>query len=68
MNILNQIGYVKVVTIQVNNMELCPKFSYLNMLCLIEVMLISQIIPFIFIVPKMKGAHYGLQDNVFQYQ
>ena len=44
---------------QVNFMELCPKFSELERLCLIELMLISQIIPFMFIV-KIKGAQHGL--------
>ena len=54
MNVLlvNQIGYVKVVTIQVNNMEHEVKFSELNMLCPIELMLISQIMPFMFLVAK----------------
>ena len=48
MNILlvNQIRYMKVVPIQVNNMEPSLKFSELNRLCLIELMLICQIIPF----------------------
>ena len=50
--LLNQIGYVKVVTIQVNNMELRAKFSELIMLCPIELMLISQIMPFMFLVAK----------------
>ena len=51
--LLNQIGYVKVVvTIQVNNMELRAKCSELNMLCPIELMLISQIMPFMFLVAK----------------
>ena len=50
--LLNQVGYVKVVTIQVNNMELRAKFSELNMLCPIELMLISQIMPFMFLVAK----------------
>ena len=44
---------------QLNNMELCPKFSELDRLCPIELILISQIIPFIFIDAKMKGAHHG---------
>ena len=35
-------------------MELCPKFSDLNRLCPIEVMLISQIILFLFIIAKTK--------------
>ena len=43
---------------QLNNVELCLKFSELNRLCPIELMLISQIIPLIFIVAKMKGAKH----------
>ena len=43
---------------QVSNMELRLKFSELNRLCPIELMLISQIIPLIFIVAKMKGAKH----------
>ena len=39
---------------QVSNMELCPKFSVLNRLRPIELMLISQIIPFMFIVAKTR--------------
>ena len=46
---------------QVNNTELCPKFSELKRLCSIESMLISQIIPFMFIVAKTKGAQHGLK-------
>ena len=41
---------------QLNKMEHCPKFSQLDRLCQIEFMLISQIISFMFIVAKMKGA------------
>ena len=33
-------------------MELCPKFNEFESLCPIELMLISQIIPFMFIVAK----------------
>ena len=36
---------------QVSNKELCPKFSELDRLCPIEVMLISQMILVMFIVP-----------------
>ena len=46
---------------QLNNMELCPKFSELDRLCPIELMLISQIIPFIFIGAKIKGGQHGLK-------
>ena len=46
---------------QVNSLELCPTFSELDRLCPIEVMLISQIIPFMFIVAKTKGAKHKLK-------
>ena len=48
--------------VQVNNMDLCPEFSDLNRLCPVELMLISQIIPFMFIVAKTKGAQLELTD------
>ena len=48
---------------QVNNLELCPTFSELDRLCPIELMLISQIVPFMFIVTKTKGAQYGLKGQ-----
>ena len=48
---------------QVNNLELCPTFSELDRLCPIELMLISQIIPFMFIVAKMKVAQDGLKGQ-----
>ena len=38
--------------VQLNKMELCPKFTELGKLCLIELRLIYQIIPFMFIVAK----------------
>ena len=46
---------------QCNNLELCPKIEELENLCPIELMLISQIIPFMFIVAKIKGAQHGLK-------
>ena len=48
--------------VQLNNKELCPKFSELHRLCPIELMLISQIIPFMLIVAKvkdLKNRHRG---------
>ena len=48
-----------------NKMELCPKFTELDRLCRIELMLISQIVPFMFTVAKTKGASMDLKDNVF---
>ena len=47
---------VKVMQVQVNNMELCPIFSELDGLCPVKLMLISQIIQFMFIVVKTEGA------------
>ena len=62
-------GYVKVVNYlmkekmppqgQANNLELCPQFNELEDLCPIELLLISQIIPYMFIVVKHKGAQHG---------
>ena len=48
---------------QANNLELCPTFSELDRLCPIELMLISQIIPFMFIVAKTKGAQRELKGQ-----
>ena len=50
---------------QMNNKELCPKFSELDRLCSIELMLTSQLIPFMFIVAKVKVPSMDLKDNVF---
>ena len=50
---------------QMNNKELCPKFSELDRLCPIELMLTSQLIPFMFIVAKVKVPSMDLKDNVF---
>ena len=50
---------------QLNNMEPCPKFSKLHRICTIEFMLISQIIPFLLIVAKMKGAQHRLKVQCF---
>ena len=46
-------------------MELCPKFSELNRFCPIDLMLISQIIPFMFMLQKQKVPGMDLKDNVF---
>ena len=48
---------------QVNNLELCPTFSELDRLCPIELMLISQIIPFMFIAAKTKAAQHGFKEQ-----
>ena len=63
--LVNQIGYAKVVSnsllktktpveAQLNNVERCPKFSELDGLCPIELMVISQTIPFMLLFPKQK--------------
>ena len=48
---------------QVTNLELCSIFSELDRLCPIELVLISQIIPFMFIVAKTKRAQCGLKEQ-----
>ena len=48
---------------QLNNTELCPKFSELDRLCPIMLMLIPQIIPFMFMVAKTKGAQHGYKGQ-----
>ena len=48
---------------QANNLQLCPKIEELENLCPIELMLISQIIPFMFIVAKTRGAQHGLKGQ-----
>ena len=50
---------------QVNNLELWLTFSELDRLCPIELMLVSQIIPFMFILQKQKVPSMDLKDNVF---
>ena len=53
---------------QVNNLYLCPKIEELENLCSIELMLISKIIPFMFIVARVKGAQHGLKGQCILYQ
>ena len=48
---------------QKDKMEYCPKFNAFDSLCPAELMLISQIIPFMFIVEKTKGAQQGLKGQ-----
>ena len=48
---------------QKNNIELSPKFNEFESLYPVELMLISQIIPFMFIVAKAKGAQHGLKGQ-----
>ena len=50
---------------QLNKMEHCPKFTELDMLCPVELMLLSQIITFMFIVAKTKGAKHGLKEEMY---
>ncbi|XP_066930953.1 uncharacterized protein [Clytia hemisphaerica] len=51
------------VQAQANNLHLSPKLPELEELCPIEMMLVSQIIPFMFIVPKHKGGQQGLKGQ-----
>ena len=44
---------------QLHKLEFCPKFTELDRLCPIELMLISQIIPVMFIVTNRKAAQHG---------
>ena len=48
---------------QANKLSLNPRFKELDDLCAIESMLISQLIPFMFIVAKAKGAQHGLKGQ-----
>ena len=43
--------------------ELSPKIPELDSLCPIEIMLVSQIVPFMFIVAKHKGGQQGLKGQ-----
>ena len=43
-----------------SKIELCPKFNEFERFCPDELKFISQIIPFMFIVAKMKSAQHGL--------
>ena len=46
-----------------NGLNHCPKVAALDNLCALEITLISQIIPFMFIVGKAKGAQHGLKGQ-----
>ena len=52
------------VQAQANGLQLNPSLDVLNDLCPLEHMLISQIIPFMFIVARHKGAQHGLKGQV----
>ena len=47
----------------VNGLKHCPKIGELDNLCPLELTLICQIIPFMFIVGKVKGAQHGLKGQ-----
>ena len=51
--------YLNCPKFSVQSLVTCPKFSGLDRFCSIELVLISQIIPFVFIVARMKDDHYG---------
>ena len=44
-------------------MELCPKFNESESLCPTELIINSQIIPFMFITVKANGAQHGLKGQ-----
>ena len=46
-----------------NKMELCPKFNESESLCPTELIINSQIIPFMFIAAKANGAQHGLKGQ-----
>merc|ERR1711973_723516 len=48
---------------QENGLQLNPRVEELEDLCPLELMLIAQIIPFMSIVPKHKGAQFGLKGQ-----
>ena len=48
---------------QANDMYLCPRIEELDCLSYVECMLISQIIPFMFIVAKQKSSQDGLKGQ-----
>ena len=48
---------------QANNLELNPKYKELEDLCIIELTLISQIIPFMSLIGKQRGSQCGLRGQ-----
>ena len=50
--------------VQFNGLELCPKFDELKNLCPLEITPISQIMPFMHVCAKIKGAEHGLKGQV----
>ena len=49
---------------QANGLALNKIFDIIDDLCPLEISLVSQIIPFMFIVPRHKGAQHGLKGQV----
>ena len=48
---------------QANSLSLCPKVKELDVLCRLELMLISQIIPFMEIRPRARGIQCGIKGQ-----
>ena len=55
--------YLRKNKTQANNLQLCSRIEELDSLCPIELMLISQTTPFMFIVVILKGAQHGLKRH-----
>ena len=49
--------------VQANNLKPCPKVKELDDLCSLELTLVLQVIPFMYIVGKQKGAQHGLKGQ-----
>lgn len=49
--------------VQANNLQLCLQIEELEGLCPIGLMLVSQIINFMSIIAKVKGAQYDLKEQ-----
>ena len=48
---------------QLKTVELCPKFSEMDRVCPIELILISEIVPYMFIVVKTKEVQHGPKEH-----
>ena len=51
------------VQAQANGLMLCPKYPEIDILEPLEKTVLKRMIPFMFIVPKHKGAQYGLKGQ-----
>ena len=51
------------VQAQANGLKVCPKYPEIDALEPLEKTVLKRIIPFMFIVPKHKGAQYGLKGQ-----